>query len=229
MVGKPSWDTTALVSIIQNFQPDVLIGAVGVAPNCFTKAVIEAMVAVQQAKPSERGRPIIFALSNPKSQAEITAKDCYDYSGGVAIYGSGTRFPAAQVEGKTREPGQVNNFFIFPGMSFGAMRCKARTIPESFFMTAAEAVANSLDEHDIDVESVVPHPARIRTVAENVAAAVVLKAQAEGLAGATLGATADEVASVLRASMWSPPAPRPPVPFKRSSTDMGGVQVAYAR
>ena len=33
-----------------------------------------------------------------------------------------------QVNGKTREPGQVNNFFIFPGMSFGAISCKAQTL-----------------------------------------------------------------------------------------------------
>ena len=33
----------------------------------------------------------------------------------------------------------MNNFFIFPGMSFGAMSCGAKTIPESFFMVAAEA------------------------------------------------------------------------------------------
>ncbi len=49
-------------------------------------------------------------------------------------------------------------------MSFGAMQCQAKTIPESFFMVAAEAVANSLDEHDLAVDSVVPHPARIRQV-----------------------------------------------------------------
>ena len=84
-------------------------------------------------------------------QAEITAADCYKFSNGKAIYGSGTRFfeeqvtpdPNAnptpnpepnphpnlnpnpyphphpnptlhQVNGKTREPGQVNNFLIFP-------------------------------------------------------------------------------------------------------------------
>ena len=39
---------------------------------------------------------------------------------------------------------QVNNVYIFPGMSFGAVCCQAREIPESFFMAAAEAVANSL-------------------------------------------------------------------------------------
>ncbi len=106
-VGEPAYDSRDLVTIIQNFKPDVLIGAVGVVPNCFTKAVIEAMVAVQSAKGAAARRPIVFALSNPKTQAEITAKDCYEWSGGKAIYGSGTQFPNHEINGQMREPGQV--------------------------------------------------------------------------------------------------------------------------
>eukprot|EP00320_Phaeocystis_rex_P013857 CAMPEP_0119066370 /NCGR_PEP_ID=MMETSP1178-20130426/8932_1 /TAXON_ID=33656 /ORGANISM="unid sp, Strain CCMP2000" /LENGTH=685 /DNA_ID=CAMNT_0007047965 /DNA_START=40 /DNA_END=2097 /DNA_ORIENTATION=+ len=201
-VGRPDVPND-LKAIVESFKPDVLVGAVGRGPGCFTKEVVEAMVAVQEAK-GAGGRPIIFALSNPKTQAEITAADCYAFSNGKAIYGSGTRFKEEVVSGQTREPGQVNNFFIFPGMSFGAISCAAKTIPESFFMVAAEAVAHSLDAHDLAVESVVPHPARIRTVAENVATAVVLAAQAAGLAGKCLGSTKVEVAAALKAAMWSP-------------------------
>ena len=92
------------------------------------------MVAVQEAK-GAGGRPIIFALSNQNTQAEITAADCYAFSNGAtvqstcsqlglvrtvqppppsisppgkAIYGSGTRFFEEIVNGQTREPGQVN-------------------------------------------------------------------------------------------------------------------------
>jgi len=211
VVGKPPVGKD-LVEIIEYFKPDVLIGAVGVSPGCFTEAVVKAMVAVQDAKKGADAadaaaaarRPIIFALSNPKTQAEITAADCYRFSGGRAIFGSGTRFFEEVVDGKPREPGQVNNFFIFPGMSFGAMMCHAKTIPESFFMVAAEAVANSLDAHDIEVESVVPHPGRIRHVAENVATAVVLAAQKGGLAQKSLGDDAAAVGAALKAAMWSP-------------------------
>ena len=168
-------------------------------------------------------RPIIFALSNPKTQAEITAADCYKYSNGAAIYGSGTRFPACTVAGVTREPGQVNNFFIFPGMSFGAVMCKAKTIPEALFAAAAQAVALSLDSHDIGVESVVPHPSRIRDVNMNVAAAVVLKAQELGLAAEPLGKTAAEIKEVLAAKMWNPTAKMPR--FSREQSDFGSIEV----
>ena len=64
------------------------------------------------------------------------------------------------------------------------MRCESETIPERFFMLAAEAVANSLDEDDIKAESVVPNPAHIREVNLNVATAAVLGAEAMGIAGA---------------------------------------------
>ena len=60
------------------------------------------MVAVQEAK-GAGGRPIIFALSNPKTQAEITAADCYKFSNGKAIYGSGTRFFEEQVSCRLRK------------------------------------------------------------------------------------------------------------------------------
>ena len=71
-------------------------------------------------------------------------------------------------------------------------------------MVAAEAVAQSLDAHDLAVESVVPHPSRIRDVSEHVAAAVVLAAQAQGLAGKTVGGSAAEVKAELKKMMWNP-------------------------
>ena len=75
------------------------------------------MVAVQEAKGAGE-RPITFALSAPKTQAEITAADCYKFSNGKAIFGSGTRFFEEVVNGQAREPGQVKHFVIFPGMSY---------------------------------------------------------------------------------------------------------------
>eukprot|EP00931_Biecheleriopsis_adriatica_P009511 TRINITY_DN110587_c0_g1_i1.p1 TRINITY_DN110587_c0_g1~~TRINITY_DN110587_c0_g1_i1.p1 ORF type:complete len:636 (-),score=150.22 TRINITY_DN110587_c0_g1_i1:18-1877(-) len=204
MTGEPGCGTD-LLSIIKKVKPDAIIGAVGKDPGCFNASVISAMLEVQDTKKEEeRLRPIVFALSNPKSQAEITAQDCFDFSKGRCIYGSGTRFPPCKVAGLVREPGQVNNFFIFPGMSFGAVCCKASSIPESLFMAAAEAVAQSLDSKDVASESVVPNPARISEVAENVAVAVVLQCQKLGLAAEQLGTSASEVRSTLRQRQWKP-------------------------
>ena len=100
--GQPPCGTD-LVDIIGWFKPDVIIGAVGRAPNCFTKAVVAAMLQVQSDKGDAGGRSIVFALSNPKTQAEITAADCYAFSEGKAAvkksafdpHAAGSRRPLA--------------------------------------------------------------------------------------------------------------------------------------
>jgi malate dehydrogenase (oxaloacetate-decarboxylating)(NADP+) len=213
MIGKPDCGKD-LVSIVNFVKPSVLIGAVGRNPGCFTEEVMKALLEVQ---PPE-WRPIVFALSNPKTQAEMTAEQCYKYTGGKAIFGSGTRFEKVQVGDKMRDPGQVNNCFIFPGMSFGAMCCEASTIPEKLFMVAAEAVANCLDARDIDNESVVPHPDRLREVGHAVALAVVMEAQASGLARkylTSVDASKDIISEALKSKVWSPSPGT--VPRKRSA------------
>jgi len=198
-VGEPSYDSKDLVKLIENVKPTVMIGAVGVSPGCFNKDVIEAVVRVNGAS-----RPIVFALSNPKTQAEITASDAYEWSNGKVIYGSGTMFPNVELGGKTFSPGQVNNVYVFPGASFGAICCQATNIPESFFMAAAEAVANSLDDEDVKLDSVVPRRDRIAEVSLNVATAVVVEAQAKGLAKRVLGKDNSEVKAALQKMQWTP-------------------------
>lgn len=197
-VGEPAFDTRDLVALVEHVKPSCIVGAVGVAPNCFTKPMVEALVRLNQE------RPVIFALSNPKSQAEITAENAYTWSGGKAIFGSGTWFAPVDFGGKRHSPGQVNNLYIFPGMSFGAICCEAKTIPERFFMAAAEAVANSLDDEDINADQVVPRRDNIQEVSLNVATAVVLEAQAAGLAGKVLGDTPEAVKAALSSMRWMP-------------------------
>jgi len=197
-VGKPSSTTRDLVAVVKEVKPSCVVGAVGVAPNCFTKPMIEELVK------SNTGRPVVFALSNPKTQAEITAENAYAWSDGRVIYGSGTWFPPVEQAGKLHAPGQVNNVYIFPGVSFGAICCQSSSVPERFFMAAAEAVASSLDDEDLQLDRVVPRRDRIREVALNVATAVVLEAQAMGIAGKPLGKEWEEVRAALAEMRWSP-------------------------
>merc|ERR1711937_378043 len=189
MKGKPTFECKTLASVIENTKTSCLIGAVGVAPGCFDKGVIEALVNVNR----DTSRPTVFALSNPKTQAECTAEDCYKWSNECAIYGAGTYFDPVNIEGRERCPGQVNNVYIFPGVSFGAVVCEASTIPESFFMVAAQAVANSLSDHDLQCDRVVPHRDHLREVA--------LK---KGIATRTLGKDEAEVKAAVKALMWEP-------------------------
>lgn len=197
-VGEPTFDSKDLVKVIENIRPSCIIGAVGVAPGCFTKAVVEATVSVN----SER--PVVFALSNPKSQAEITASDAYKWSDGRVIYGSGTWFPTVTVNGKQFRAAQVNNVYIFPGISFGAICCHAKRIPERFFMVAAEAVAQSLTDEEMQTDSILPFRDRIQEVSLNVATAVVLEAQVLGIAARHLGSDTASVKARIAEMRWSP-------------------------
>jgi malate dehydrogenase (oxaloacetate-decarboxylating)(NADP+) len=199
VVGEPSFPHKDLLDVVTGYRPTCLVGAVGVAPDCFTKPIIDKMLEVNAEE-----RPVIFALSNPKSQAEITSKDCYEWSNGRAIYGSGTKMEPVTVNGTTHNPGQVNNVFIFPGMSFGAVQCEASSISDYLFLKAAEAVANSLNEEDIRLDRVMPPVSRIREVSLNVATAVVLACQETGLARKQVGTTFEEVKGKLKDLMWVP-------------------------
>jgi len=113
-------------------------------------------------------------------------------------------FDAVRLGPRTLDPGQVNNVYIFPGLSYGCQRCGATTIPDSCFLKAAEAVANSLDAEDLEFDRVVPRRDRIRDVSLKVATAVALECQAKGLATRQLGSTAEEVEAALKASQWEP-------------------------
>ncbi|CAK9080332.1 NADP-dependent malic enzyme (NADP-ME) [Durusdinium trenchii] len=196
-VGEPTFNSKDLVTLVEQVQPTCVVGAVGVAPNCFTKPMIQALTKVT-------ARPVVFALSNPKSQAEITAENCYQWSEGKAIFGSGTWFAPVECNGKRFAPGQVNNVYIFPGMSFGAVCCQAKSIPERLFLVAAEAVALSLGEEEHGLDMVVPKRDRIQEVSLNVATAVAMEAQKLGLAGRHLGEGWDGVRAALEKKRWLP-------------------------
>ena len=163
-----------LLSAVHALRPSALIGVSG-QPQTFTRSVIEAMAASNE-------RPIVFALSNPTSKAECTAEEAYHWSGGRAVFASGSPFAPVDVYGKTFVPAQANNAYIFPGVALGVIVSGATRVTDAMFLTAARTLATSVSEADVAQGRVFPPLQRVRDISASIAAAVANVAYDTGLA-----------------------------------------------
>lgn len=182
-----------LLEAVDDLRPTAIIGVSGQG-RTFTREIIEHM-----AKYNER--PIIFALSNPTSKSECTAEEAYTYSGGRAIFASGSPFPSFRLYGKTFNPGQGNNSYIFPGVGLGVVVSGARHVTDEMFAAAALALADQVTEEEMRAGRIYPVLSRIRDVSLGIAAAVAEIAWREGLA--TQPEPAD-VEQAIRDFMYEP-------------------------
>jgi malate dehydrogenase (oxaloacetate-decarboxylating)(NADP+) len=153
---------------IDAIRPQVLIGATG-APGTFTRSVIERMSDINP-------RPVLFALSNPTSRAECTPEQAYTWSGGRAIFASGSPFAPVTYGGKVLRPAQGNNAYVFPGIGLGAVACRARTLPDELFLVAARTLANLVRRKDLDQGALYPPLQEIRKISLGIAVSVATKA-----------------------------------------------------
>ena len=164
----------SFMDALGKIKPQVLIGATG-APGAFTEEVIRRMAEINE-------RPVIFALSNPTSRAECTARQAYEWSSGRAVFASGSPFDAVIFQGKTYRPGQGNNAYVFPGIGLGAIACRARILSDEMFLEAARVLAEKVDDSDLATGSLYPPLAHIRQVSLAIAVTVAEKAWEQGLA-----------------------------------------------
>jgi len=162
---------------IDAVKPHVLIGATG-APGTFTRPVIERLSQLNS-------RPVIFALSNPTSRAECTPEQAYAWSGGRAIFASGSPFAPVTYGGKVFRPAQGNNAYVFPGIGLGAVACRARTLPDDLFLVAARTLADLVRWKDLEEGALYPPMAEIRKISLAIATSVAKKAYAMKLARET--------------------------------------------
>merc|ERR1719312_717416 len=163
-----------LGDIVKAIKPTCLIGAAGVA-RVFTTEIIQDMATFNE-------QPIIFALSNPTSLAECTAEEAYTHSQGRAVFASGSPFPTFTGFGKTYEPGQGNNAYIFPGASLGIIAAGIHHISDSVFLSAAEGLADMVTEDDLAVGRLYPPLDNIREISVKIAKKVAEEAYQAGTA-----------------------------------------------
>jgi malate dehydrogenase (oxaloacetate-decarboxylating)(NADP+) len=185
--------TASLVGGIERLKPTAIIGVSG-AGGTFTQAVIETMARLNT-------RPIIFALSNPTQMSECTAEEAYRFSGGRAIFASGSPFPAVKLNDRTLYPGQGNNSYIFPGVGLGVAATAARVITEEMFSQASRTLASTVTDADLSKGLIYPPLDRIREVSLALATAVAEVAYRKGLAD---GPRPSDVRSFIRSLMYQP-------------------------
>jgi malate dehydrogenase (oxaloacetate-decarboxylating)(NADP+) len=159
---------------VRALKPTAIVG-VAATPNTFTKDVIEAMTAQNE-------RPIVFALSNPTSKAECTAEQAYQWSGGKALFASGSPFLPVEWSGKRFVPRQGNNSYIFPGVGLGVIACRVLRVTDAMFMASARALADTVTSADLEQGSLYPPLHAVREVSAHIAVAVAEVAYREGLA-----------------------------------------------
>jgi len=181
------------IDAIRALRPTAIIG-VSATPNTFTQEVVETMAKLNE-------RPIVFALSNPTSRAECTAEQAYAWSGGRALFASGSPFAPATVAGKHFVPRQGNNSYIFPGVGLGAIAGNLTQVTDRMFMAAARTLAAQVSDADLAQGSLYPPLARVREVSAFIAAAVIEEALAAGLAGIE---RPDDMLAYVHSQMYTP-------------------------
>ena len=178
-------------------EPTALIG-VSATAGAFTKEAIEKMTRLNP-------RPIVFALSNPTSRSECTAEQAYAWSGGQALFASGSPFDAVTIGARTWVSRQGNNSYIFPGVGLGAIAVRARRVTDEMFLAAAKQLADEVTKSDLDQGSLYPPLAQVREVSSKIATAVAEVAYAQGHAAVERPA---DLHAHVRSCMYDPRYPR---------------------
>jgi len=164
-------------TILETISQGGVTGLLGLSgqPGSFTK---EWVGAVQE----NTERPIVFALSNPTMLSEGTPEDFLSWTDGKALVATGSPFDDVSLNGRTYYANQGNNAFIFPGVGVGTVLSGATYITDNMVWEAAYALAEFTEEHYSDEERLFPELCRLRDASERVAASVMSRAFADGVA-----------------------------------------------
>jgi malate dehydrogenase (oxaloacetate-decarboxylating)(NADP+) len=184
---------STFVDAIKLLKPTAIIG-VSTVPKLFNRQVIETMAQINE-------RPIIFPYSNPTSRSECTAEEAYNWSGGRAIFASGSPFPPVELGGRTFVPGQGNNVYIFPAMGMAVFGTEAVRVTGEMFIVAAKAVAEQVTEESLATGLIYPPQSRIFEASLHVAQRIAEYIFDNGLARVP---RPDDIEAHIRACAYHP-------------------------
>ena len=153
-----------LLRVVQAVRPAILIGTTA-TPSTFTEPIVRAMAETCP-------HPIILPLSNPTSRCEATPAQVLAWTDGRALVATGSPFDPVVVDGTTRQIGQANNAFIFPGVGLAAIIAGARTVSDAQFLVAAHTLAALVSDERLAEGALYPSIGDLRAVSREIAVAV---------------------------------------------------------
>ncbi|MGA9966465.1 MAG: NAD-dependent malic enzyme [Terriglobales bacterium] len=182
-----------LADVIGKVNATILIGLSTVG-GAFSESVVREMARKVE-------RPIIFPLSNPTSKSEAKAEDLIQWTDGRALVASGSPFAPVSYGGRRIPIAQCNNIYIFPAMGLGVVASGARRVTEPMMLAAARALAENSPALKDSSASLLPPLTEIRRVAAEIAFAVGVEAQKDGVAPKL---SQDELRERVLKAQWTP-------------------------
>jgi len=186
-------DNPTLLDVVNNAQPDILIGVSGVS-GLFTQEVIQAMK-------SYCALPIIFPLSNPIKQIEAKPVDVINWCNGEVIIATGSPFAPVNFNGKLFPVPQCNNSYIFPGLGLGVVAANINRVTDEMLMVASEMLANESPLANTGQGELLPPLTSIAQLSKKIAFAVAKVAYEQGLA---LEIDDEMLAAKIERNFWHP-------------------------
>lgn len=185
-----------LADVVGKIEATILIGLSTVG-GAFSETIVREMARKVQ-------RPIIFPLSNPTTKSEATADDLIHWTDGRALVATGSPFAPVSYGGRMIPIAQCNNVYIFPAMGLGVVASGARRVTDGMMLAAAGALAVNSPALKDSSASLLPPLTDIRRVAAQIAVAVGMQAQRDGVAPIL---TEEELSQRVVTTQWSPAYP----------------------
>jgi malate dehydrogenase (oxaloacetate-decarboxylating) len=185
-----------LADVIGKIEATILIGLSTVG-GAFSESIVREMARKVQ-------RPIIFPLSNPTTKSEAKADDLIHWTDGRALVATGSPFAPVSYGGRMMPIAQCNNVYIFPAMGLGVVAAGARRVTDGMMQAAASALALNSPALKDSSASLLPPLTDIRRVAAQIAVAVGMQAQRDGVAPRL---TEEELSQRVVTTQWSPAYP----------------------
>jgi malate dehydrogenase (oxaloacetate-decarboxylating) len=185
-----------LADVIGKIEATILIGLSTIG-GAFSEPIVREMA-------RKVPRPIIFPLSNPTSKSEATADDLIRWTAGRTLVATGSPFAPVSYGGRTIPIAQCNNVYIFPAMGLGVVASGARRVTDAMMLAAARTLAGNSPALKDSCASLLPPLTDIRRVAAQIAIAVGIEAQKDGLVPKM---SENELRQRVMAAQWTPAYP----------------------